>query len=103
MKFDMKKPCKDCPFVVGSATNETLAEGRIESIVDDLRNDMSFTCHKTLYTEKKVEEQHCGGALIFLERENRPNQIMRMAERIGLYNHKELDMDVRNLIENEDY
>lgn len=92
MKFDLKKPCKDCPFIKGSATNTTLAEGRLEGIVDDIRAGMTFTCHKTL-EKRQSEQQHCGGALIFLEKENNPNQMMRIAERFGLYNRKALHMD----------
>lgn len=92
MKFDLKTPCKDCPFVKGSSTNITLAEGRIEGIIQDLRNDMSFICHKTL-GKPQPEQQHCGGAMIFLEKENRPNQMMRIAERVGIYDHRNLNMD----------
>ena len=98
----MTKPCKDCPFRLGSSTNTTLAEGRIEGIVDDLRNEYTFTCHKTL-DKPKMEQEHCAGALIFLEREDRPNQMMRIAERIGIYDRRNLDMNCSNLIRNEDY
>ncbi|WP_121616827.1 hypothetical protein [Virgibacillus halodenitrificans] len=99
MKFDLKTPCKDCPFIKGSSTNITLAEGRIEEIVDDIRDGMTFTCHKTLEKPKR-EQQHCGGALIFLEKESRPNQMMRIAERIGVYDHRKLNMEA-DLIDNE--
>lgn len=102
MKFRMTKPCKDCPFRVGSSTHATLVEGRIEGIVEDLRNNHSFTCHKTL-EKPSMEQEHCAGALIFLEREDRPNQIMRIAERIGSYDRHALDMKCSNLIDNEEY
>lgn len=92
MNLDMKKPCKDCPFIPGSSTNTTLMPGRLESIVSDLRADRSFQCHKTLDYEAK-KQQHCAGALIFLEREDRPNQLMRVAERFGVYDRHALDMD----------
>lgn len=97
MKFDLKTPCKDCPFIKDSSTNLTLSEGRIDGIVEDIRNGMSFTCHKTL-DKPDNEQQHCGGAMIFLERENRPNQMMRIAERIRIYDYKKLDMDA-NIID----
>lgn len=92
MKFDLKTPCKDCPFIKGSSTNTTLAEGRLESIVADIRVGMSFTCHKTLELPS-TKQQHCAGALVFLEKEENPNQMMRIAERIGFYDHKKLNMD----------
>lgn len=103
MYFDLKKPCKDCPFVTGSLTNTSLPKERIEGIVSDIREGSTFTCHKTLYTDKKVPEQHCAGALIFLEKEDNPNQLMRIAERIGLYDRRKLEMDTENMIENDDY
>lgn len=92
MNFNMKKPCQDCPFRPGSSTNETLAEGRIDEIVSDLRGDRAFICHKTL--DHVRNNEHCAGALIFLEKEDRPNQLMRVAERLGIYDRTKLDMDV---------
>lgn len=100
MKFDLKKPCKDCPFIPGSCTNTTLSKRRITSIVTDIENDMSFSCHKT--TDKpSSQHQHCAGAMIFLERENKPNQMMRFAERLGFYDHTKLEMDTK-IINKED-
>lgn len=93
MKFNLKKPCKDCPFLKGSSTNITLDEERLDGIVSDIRNDMSFTCHKTLELPSR-EQQHCAGTLVFLERENNPNQMMRIAERIGIYDRTKLHTDV---------
>lgn len=101
MKFNITKPCKDCPFIKGSSTNLTLAEGRIEGIIDDLRKGASFVCHKTL-KKPSNEQAHCAGAMIFLEKENKPNQMMRIAERLQMYNYKKLDMNV-DIVENEDY
>lgn len=98
MNFDMKRPCKDCPFIPGSSTNTTLNPGRLDSIVDTLRDGGSFQCHKTI--EHEIKDQHCAGALIFLERERRPNQAMRIAERLGMYDYKALDMDA-TIISNE--
>lgn len=98
MKFSLKKPCVDCPFLEGSSTNCTLSEGRLEEIKHDiLYNDMSFTCHKTLDKPSR-EQQHCAGALAYLEVRNRPNQIMRIAERIGLYDKNKIEIP-KNLID----
>jgi hypothetical protein len=36
---------------------------------------------------------HCAGAMIVLEHEDRPNQIMRIAERLGFYDRTALVMD----------
>lgn len=104
-ELNMKKPCKDCPFLKGSSTNRTLHPHRIAGIIEDIRNDKSFTCHKTLpyYGEKSAKkEEHCAGALIMLEKEDNPNQIMRIAERVGMYDRTKLDMDA-DIINPEDY
>lgn len=93
MKLELKQPCKDCPFIKGSSTNTTLREGRIDGIVEDIRNDLSFTCHKTL-DKADQDQQHCAGALIFLEKEDNPNQLMRVAERLGMYDRTKLNMGV---------
>ncbi|MFS0815372.1 hypothetical protein ABC382_00190 [Lysinibacillus sp. 1P01SD] len=108
MKFDLRKPCQDCPFVKGSSTNISLAEGRIKGIIDDITyEDTSFTCHKTLgYDGKKVPQQHCAGAMIYLERigaEGRPNQIMRIAERMGWYKRSNLELNFEPLIKESEY
>lgn len=99
MKFDMTKPCKDCPFIVGSSTNTTLVEGRLDGIVEDIEKGYTFTCHKTLELPSR-EQQHCAGALIYLEKQDRPNQLMRIAERFGDYDRRKLDMTA-NIIEQE--
>lgn len=50
----------------------------------------TFVCHKTIDYK---EIQHCAGALVLLEKINKPNQLMRVMERVGEYNRFELDMD----------
>lgn len=97
MKFDLKTPCKDCPFIKGSATNTTLAEGRLDEIVEDISYGAHFICHKTLELPSN-DQQHCAGALIYLERDDNPNQMMRIAERLGMYDRRKLDMGA-NIIE----
>lgn len=90
--FKLKMTCKDCPFLCGSTTNTTLADERIEEIKEALLQDHSFSCHKTVDYENgsKEKEQHCAGAMIWLYKQGRPNQIMRIAERIGRLNREEL-------------
>ncbi len=48
MNFDLKRPCKDCPFIEG--TTMVLQPGRMEGIVEHLQNDYNvFPCHKTTH------------------------------------------------------
>lgn len=94
MKFTKTKPCNNCPF--RTDIQPYLSQGRAEEIIHEItENQQTFTCHKTskkLSPEYKGEEQHCAGALILLEHNNQPNQMMRIAERIGFYDRRKLDM-----------
>ena len=74
---------------------------RIEEIVFNLtEKQQTFSCHKTVdYSssnggEENRKTEHCAGALIFLEELNKPNQMMRWMERIGVYDsHKLTDQE----------
>jgi hypothetical protein len=106
MKYAMKTPCKNCPF--RSDKVFPLHPGRVESILDGITHgDQTFSCHKTTshddedcedYAESDThiptsDEQHCAGAMILLEKLEQPNQMMRIAERVGLYDRTKLDME----------
>ena len=43
--------------------------------------------------QETEDSQHCGGAMILLEKIDRPNQMMRIMERIGGYDRRKLKMD----------
>ena len=88
--FDLKRPCKDCPF--RADVKPYIRKARAVEIGKALLNDKTFTCHKHLPRDGK-KEQHCAGALIFLEAQNKPNQLMRVAERLGTYDRRKLDMN----------
>lgn len=56
-----------------------------------------FPCHETATEtengyEANAKSVHCAGALIFMEKRNRSNQMMRICERIGLYDRTKLNM-----------
>lgn len=89
MKFDLTKPCKECPFRTDRPGY--LRADRVEEITDALLGGQTFQCHKTI--RAGVEDQHCAGALVFLEANERPNQMMRIMERLGAYDRNKLDMD----------
>lgn len=89
MKFDLKRPCKECPF--RHDRPGYLRAERVEEITNALLGGQTFQCHKTIDKGTK-HEQHCAGALIFLEANDRPNQMMRIMERLGAYDRTKLDM-----------
>lgn len=72
MRFSLTRPCALCPF----------------------RTDLaSGPCHETTGVKgPQRAAQHCAGALIMLERANLPSQAMRIAERLGIYDRRKLDM-----------
>lgn len=59
----------------------------------------TFDCHKTVTYGKGAKSRaakealaHCAGLLIVLEKSGRPSQMMRIGERLGLYDPTKLDM-----------
>lgn len=91
MDFKLKRACSDCPF--RKDVNMHLNKNRARQIADDVANNgRTFTCHKTIGADSH-KEQHCVGALIFSE-SNAPNQMLQVAERLGLYRPDEIDRDV---------
>lgn len=93
MNFELTNPCKDCPFRTDKPNQQHwLGEARAKEICESLiDNQQNFQCHKTndLPTDK---HQHCAGAMIMLEHIQKPNQMMRISERLGFYDHRKLNM-----------
>lgn len=100
MNYTMTEPCVDCPFRISRAF--PLTASRKKEISSALLSDRSsFPCHKTVDYDKteggenhvtQPQEVHCAGALIVLEREGRPTQMMRISERLGMYDMRKLDL-----------
>lgn len=93
MKYTLTEPCDECPFLVGSGFT-----------IGNLRRHAQgeFACHKTCTVneengefEPRDKSPHCAGALIFLEKRNQPHQMMRIAERIGMYDRRQLNMKAK--------
>jgi hypothetical protein len=95
MKYTMTTPCHWCPFVRHSGfTFERLQE----------HASGEFACHKTctlvdhddgdgtVYTASK-KSLHCAGALIFLLKQGESTQMMRIAQRLKLFDPSKLDME----------
>jgi hypothetical protein len=104
VKYDLIRPCKDCPF--RTDIRPFLTTARAEEIAETLLSGGTFACHKTVdysgddededgFSEGQVtgQSQHCAGAMIMLEKMEMPNQMMRIAERLGMYRPDKLDME----------
>ena len=97
MKFDLKKPCAQCPF--RTDITPFIRPERAEEICASMIDlQQAFPCHKTVdYNNdgdgvETPDSQHCAGAMIMLEHMDRPNQMMRIAERLRFYDRNKLDM-----------
>lgn len=96
MNYTLTTPCKNCPFL---RTENYLTKGRVRELKQELLyNQGTFSCHKTngydndgdaIETDKS---QHCAGAMILLEKLGKPNQMMRISERLGMYDMRKLNM-----------
>lgn len=102
MKFDLHRPCNLCPFVRGGLGLDRERARALGGQIVDINGDGGrgvFVCHKTGITRgsgaivEKLDgsSQHCAGALIFAEKQNAPTQMMRIAERLRLYDRHKLD------------
>lgn len=90
--YGLTKPCANCPFR-SDGSGVRLTRGRTIEIERALVRS-SFHCHKTTGPrhDDMSNTQHCAGALILLEKLERPSQMMRIAERLGMYDRRKLDM-----------
>lgn len=81
MKFDIKKPCANCPF----RTDIAPFLNRGPEIAKSLSDDHNwFACHQTTPAGtgkriKRADQSHCAGAMMVLWREGNPNIAMRLA------------------------
>lgn len=90
MNYNLTTPCDQCPFLRGSGFTWRALLGHARG---------EFPCHKACnvdregdFVERGKRTPHCAGALIFNEKQNTPHQLMRVCERIGLYDRRKLDM-----------
>lgn len=91
MNYAMPKPCAECPFLQGSGFKLS----RLKEFASG-----EFPCHKAckvdedegVFVAKSDKTPHCAGALIFNELRNTPHQMMRICERLGMYDRTKLDM-----------
>lgn len=76
--------------------------GRVIEIVEGLQGGATFPCHKTVDHDDEDEPlldggSFCAGAMIMLEKAQDPeqaphNHALRIAERLGFYDHKKLEL-----------
>lgn len=107
--FRLKKVCADCPF--RNDRPFPLREDRAQEIADALKMGAQFTCHKTIiYGEDKEgrethggkKQQFCAGALATIIKGNHANQVVQIAERLGLRDPDEFDHNAQPVCDSLD-
>lgn len=100
MHFDLIRPCSSCPFLRKGGVR--LTDARIEEIAGGMLSTqgITFACHKTtvpsedgLEMRETKNSRHCAGALIFAEKNENATQMMRIAERLGMYDPQKMMAD----------
>lgn len=106
--YTLKSPCADCPF--RSDVARYLNPERAQEIMRDSYEDSNFYCHKTVdYSddngEGRVAEKSrvCAGFLVTMEKEGRANQPTRIAERLGIYDRTQMDLEAPTYDSMEDW
>lgn len=95
MRFNLKRPCENCPF--RTSTPPFLTEARARQIAGALERH-TFACHKTISHDddgrpvSASDDSHCAGALIMMFHEQAPGDMVQIAHRLGLFNPDDLDM-----------
>jgi hypothetical protein len=87
--FALKQPCDQCPFRKEGGV--FVAKDRMDEIIDSIKNDAPFHCHKTIdYDEPEKVNQvdealYCAGALIYMQKIDYNNLPMRLGMAYGLF------------------
>lgn len=92
--FKLKRPCATCPFRKGQGELFGLHGRRLTEIFEAV----AFQCHKTINHDADDRDgragdhpQQCAGLMSLLAREDRPNTIMQIGERLGHFDPAALD------------
>ena len=103
MRFGLVRPCATCPFL-RTPGGIRLTRERVAGILDVLEpypagdiEDGTFQCHETVvYDDDESDsipapgDQHCAGALIYLEGTGQRNSMGQIAQRLGLWDPSRL-------------
>lgn len=98
MKFDLKRPCANCPFRT-DCRKGWLGKARATEIAKTLQQDSTFACHKTTEATGQTDDekkQHCAGALLTLDKDPHlggayANLAVRLAARLLGFRREQLD------------
>lgn len=84
-RWRMAKPCLNCPFNSkgpGLHLRKSLGIMRWREILQALRSDRHFTCHKTTQETGDGSMRICAGALSWQEKRGLSSNLQRVMERL---------------------
>lgn len=97
MHYEMRTPCPECPFLKQNNFSwrslKAHASGEFACHKKCNRKDGHYAPREGKTSSGRAKTPHCAGALIFLEKQEKPHQMMRICERLGLYDRSKLNMD----------
>lgn len=91
MNYKLTTPCPECPFLKGSGF-------KLRSLKAHASGE--FACHKACDVNEETgcfesggeKSPHCAGALIFHMKRGTSTQMMRIANRLGMFDPSKLNM-----------
>jgi len=89
VRFDLTTPCGDCPFLRRGGIR--LRPARVREIAEpclDEGGGATFPCHVSATARgarRRLDWQHCAGALLFALNHGVHTQAMQLAARLGLW------------------
>lgn len=92
--FPCHKTIDYAPYTLGDDSITCKRCGRTSHHPEDVANRYCGHCHVFLddnATYIGPDAQQCAGVMSILHRENRPNDVMQIAERLGLWDPAKLD------------
>lgn len=100
MRYTMTTPCDQCPFLDNAQMRRGFKLASLRAFAMG-----EFPCHKSAeivededgFSEYRATKDsvHCAGALIFNEKRGFANQMMRICERLRIYDAGKLDMKAK--------
>lgn len=97
----LTEPCAHCPF--RNDRPGFLTQGRAMEIIACMKRGETFPCHKTLdYSSAEEMDDEpvttgrtavCAGYAILAHLRNEPPQIMQIAERLGFFDPRKLNLN----------
>jgi hypothetical protein len=93
MRFNLRRPCENCPF--RSDIAGYLDPRRAIEIANALERK-TFACHKTTGADgrrrrARVDQEHCAGAILSQLKSGVQGDMVQLAERMGLLDLDKLD------------